>query len=240
MLGSGSVSAGAGFTQNLCGDFLLGVRTLLADIHLDRVFAGLSMRVDAVVVAAVCPSRSCIGAGIRAVVDHLVTAAGSKTGSHDGGKKDQSKEQCEDFFHCFLLLLRYAVFSDRLSTTHTVYNIIRTNCRKFAKIVRNLSIFVIWKDAALGLGQNAERKRPSDVVRDSSTHFVPGADTRNLNRRGSTLWRPLVSVDLRTDEIPSTGGHRFFAPFSTEEEPLALPPGVPNPGMTFWAYACGR
>ena len=169
MLGSGSVSAGAGFTQNLCGDFLLGVRTLLADIHLDRVFAGLSMRVDAVVVAAVCPSRSCIGAGIRAVVDHLVTAAGSKTGSHDGGKKDQSKEQCEDFFHCFLLLLRYTVFSDRLSTTHTVYNIIRTNCRKFAKIVRNLSIFVIWKDAALGLGQNAERKRPSDVVRDSST-----------------------------------------------------------------------
>ena len=48
--------------------------------------------------------------------------------------------------------------------------------------------------------------------------FVPRADTRNLNRRGSTLWRPLVSVDLRTDEISSTGGHRFFAPFFTENE----------------------
>ena len=46
----------------------------------------------------------------------------------------------------------------------------------------------------------------------------PGADTRNLNRRGSTLWRPLVSVDLRTDEMSSTGGHRFFAPFFTENE----------------------
>ena len=30
--------------------------------------------------------------------------------------------------------------------------------------------------------------------------------------------RSLVSVDLRTDEISSTGGHRFFAPFSTENE----------------------
>ena len=48
--------------------------------------------------------------------------------------------------------------------------------------------------------------------------FVPRADTRNLNRRGSTLWRPLVSVDLRTDEMSSTGGHRFFAPFFTENE----------------------
>ena len=57
----------------------------------------------------------------------------------------------------------------------------------------------------------------------------PGADTRNLNRRGSTLWRPLVSVDLRTDEISSTGGHRFFAPFSTENDPLDRFPGVPNP-----------
>ena len=169
MLGSGSVSAGAGFTQNLCGDFLLGIRTLLADIHLDRVFAALGMSVHGMVITAIGPARPGVVAGIRTVVDHLVTAAGSKTGSHDGGKKDQSKEQCEDFFHCFLLLLRYAVFSDRLSTTHTVYNIIRTNCRKYAKIVRNLSIFVIWKDAALGLGQNAERKRPSDVVRDSST-----------------------------------------------------------------------
>ena len=76
------------------------------------------------------------------------------------------------------------------------------------------------------------RLRPGRSL-DSAT--PPWADTRNLNhlnRRGSTLWRPLVSVDLRTDEIPSTGGHRFFAPFSTEEEPLALPPGVPNPGMT--------
>ena len=78
----------------------------------------------------------------------------------------------------------------------------------------------------------------------------PGADTRNLNRRGSTLWRPLVSVDLRTDEIPSTGGHRFFAPFYTENDlnrartadlwsraprtggSLARFPGVSNPRMT--------
>ena len=37
----------------------------------------------------------------------------------------------------------------------------------------------------------------------------------------------------RTDEIPSTGGHRFFAHWqSSELRPLALPPGVPNPGMT--------
>ena len=35
---------------------------------------------------------------------------------------------------------------------------------------------------------------------------------RNLNRRDSTLWSSLVSVDLRTDEISATGGHRFFAP----------------------------
>ncbi len=164
------MSAGAGFTQNLCGDFLLGIRTFLADIHLDRVFAALGMSMHGMVITAIGPARPCVVAGIRTVVDHLVTALWcGKTGSHDGGKKDQSKEQCEDFFHCFLLLLRYAVFSDRLSTTHTVYNIIRTNCRKFAKIVRNLSIFVIWKDAAIGLGQNVERKRPSDVVRDSST-----------------------------------------------------------------------
>ena len=86
----------------------------------------------------------------------------------------------------------------------------------------------------------------------------PGADTRNLNRRGSTLWRPLVSVDLRTDEISSTGGHRFFAPFSAENDlnrartadlwsraprtggSLARFPGVPNPRMTTGAYVCGR
>ena len=62
----------------------------------------------------------------------------------------------------------------------------------------------------------------------------PGADTRNFNRRDCPPDRSLVSVDLRTDEIPSTGGHRFFAPFSTEKEPLALSPGVPNPKMTMW------
>ena len=44
--------------------------------------------------------------------------------------------------------------------------------------------------------------RPPDVVRD----------IRNLNRRGSTLWRPLVSVDLTADEISATGSPRRFAP----------------------------
>ena len=38
---------------------------------------------------------------------------------------------------------------------------------------------------------------------------------RNLNRRGSALRRPLVSNDLRTDEIPATGGH-FSSPTMTE------------------------
>ena len=65
----------------------------------------------------------------------------------------------------------------------------------------------------------------------------PGADTRNLNRRGSTLWRPLVSVDLRTDEISSTGGHRFFAPFFTENCPLDTFPSVSNPRMTLYTEA---
>ena len=34
---------------------------------------------------------------------------------------------------------------------------------------------------------------------------------RTLNRRASTLWRSLVSCDLRADEIPATGSHRLFA-----------------------------
>ena len=62
----------------------------------------------------------------------------------------------------------------------------------------------------------------------------------------------------RTDEISSTGGHRFFAPFSAENDlnrartadlwsraprtggSLARFPGVPNPRMTTGAYVCGR
>lgn len=35
-------------------------------------------------------------------------------------------------------------------------------------------------------------------------------DIRNLNRRGSTLWRPLVSIDLTADETPVTGSRRLF------------------------------
>ena len=46
----------------------------------------------------------------------------------------------------------------------------------------------------------------------------PGADTRNFNHRDCLSDSSLVSVDLRTDEISSTGGHRFFAPFFTENE----------------------
>ena len=33
---------------------------------------------------------------------------------------------------------------------------------------------------------------------------------RMLNRRGSPQGRPLVSHDLRTDEISAAGGHQFF------------------------------
>ena len=59
-----------------------------------------------------------------------------------------------------------------------------------------------------------------------------GTDTRNFNRRDCPPDNSLVSVDLRTDEISSTGGHRFFAPFYADKEPLALYPGAPNLGMT--------
>ena len=38
---------------------------------------------------------------------------------------------------------------------------------------------------------------------------------RNLNRRNCPPGRLLVSIDLRTDEIPATGGHRFFAHATT-------------------------
>ena len=62
----------------------------------------------------------------------------------------------------------------------------------------------------------------------------PGADTRNFNHRDCLSDRSLVSVDLRTDEISSTGGHRFFAPFFTENCPLDTFPGVPNPRMTLF------
>ena len=61
----------------------------------------------------------------------------------------------------------------------------------------------------------------------------PGADTRNFNRRDCRLDRSLVSVDLTTCKASATGGCRWFAPFSTEKEPLALSPGVSNPRMTF-------
>ena len=99
------MSAGAGFTQNLCGGYCFGIRAFLADIDLDGVFAVLGVRVNAVIVGAVCPAGPRIVMGVGTVVDHLVVAFGcGKTGGYDRAKKDQSKEQCEDFFHCFLLL----------------------------------------------------------------------------------------------------------------------------------------
>jgi hypothetical protein len=44
------------------------------------------------------------------------------------------------------------------------------------------------------------------ILSDVYAHML----LRNFNRRGSPQGRPLVSVDLRTDEISATGGHRFF------------------------------
>ena len=35
--------------------------------------------------------------------------------------------------------------------------------------------------------------------------------SRNLNRRDSTLWSSLVSVDLTSDDISATGGRQRFA-----------------------------
>ena len=45
---------------------------------------------------------------------------------------------------------------------------------------------------------------------------------RNLNRRDSTLWRSLVSVEKAADEISSTGGRRQLSPrpFGPEFEDL--------------------
>ena len=60
----------------------------------------------------------------------------------------------------------------------------------------------------------------------------PGAATRTFNCRDCPPDNSLVSVDLRTDEISSTGGHWFFALFSADKEPLALYPGASNPRMT--------
>ncbi len=50
-----------------------------------------------------------------------------------------------------------------------------------------------------------------------------------------------LSVDLRIDEIPSTGGHRFFAHWqSSELRPLARFPGAPNPRMTLYKENGGK
>ena len=37
---------------------------------------------------------------------------------------------------------------------------------------------------------------------------------RNLNRRDSTLWRSLVSVEFTTDEISATGSRQWFIHFA--------------------------
>ena len=60
------------------------------------------------------------------------------------------------------------------------------------------------------ISQRRERKDsslPFPMTRPSDVFW----DIRNLNRRGSTLWRPLVSVDLTADEISATGSPRRFA-----------------------------
>ena len=95
MLGSGSVSAGAGFTQNLCGDFLLGIRTLLADIHLDRVFAALGMGVIIRIVSAIGPAGPGIIRGISAVIGRNMVAAPGYTGRDDGANEDHCKQQSQ-------------------------------------------------------------------------------------------------------------------------------------------------
>ena len=81
------------------------------------------------------------------------------------------------------------------------------------------------------------RRRSFDYARFA--HFCPGLIPATSIVATVLLDSSLVSVDLRTDEISSTGGHRFFAPFFTEKEPLALSPGAPNPRMTPGGSATG-
>ena len=49
---------------------------------------------------------------------------------------------------------------------------------------------------------------------------------RNLNRRDSTLWSSLVSVEKAADEISSTGGPRRLSPITAAGS--VLESGVPN------------
>ena len=55
---------------------------------------------------------------------------------------------------------------------------------------------------------------PSSLPPEMVSYFARQADVlslRNLNRRNSAPRSLLVSVDLTSDEIPSTGGHQRFA-----------------------------
>ena len=55
---------------------------------------------------------------------------------------------------------------------------------------------------------------------ESCDYKVCGRDSkRNLNRRDSTLWSSLVSVEKADDEISSTGGRRRLSPRPFGPEP---------------------
>ena len=66
------MDTGAGFTYKLCAGSQIGLRAFLADIDINRLFVSTGMRVNTVIVAAVCPVRLRISPGIRTVVDILV------------------------------------------------------------------------------------------------------------------------------------------------------------------------